>query len=71
MWSDSLSTSIVMPLSFYVQMAESLGSKSIGAFVALVSIWNFLGRMGAGYVYMRHNMLDFMIVLNHEMNSLP
>lgn len=68
MWSDSLSASIVM-LSFYVQMAESLGSKSIGAFVALVSIWNFLGRMGAGYVYMRHNMLGYMIVLNHEMNS--
>lgn len=32
-----------------LQMAESLGSRSIGAFVALVSIWNFLGRMGSGY----------------------
>eukprot|EP00271_Cylindrocystis_brebissonii_P007471 TRINITY_DN21046_c0_g1_i1.p1 TRINITY_DN21046_c0_g1~~TRINITY_DN21046_c0_g1_i1.p1 ORF type:complete len:598 (-),score=127.18 TRINITY_DN21046_c0_g1_i1:1375-3168(-) len=32
------------------QMAEALGSKSVGAFVALVSVWNFLGRMGAGYV---------------------
>ena len=31
------------------QMAESLGSTSIGAFVALVSVWNFLGRMGSGY----------------------
>ena len=31
------------------QIAESLGSRSIGAFVALVSVWNFLGRMGAGY----------------------
>ncbi|KAG6554887.1 hypothetical protein Mapa_003471 [Marchantia paleacea] len=32
------------------QMAESLGSRSIGAFVALVSVWNFLGRMGSGYL---------------------
>lgn len=32
------------------QMAESLGSRSVGAFVALVSVWNFLGRMGSGYV---------------------
>ncbi|KAG0629114.1 hypothetical protein M758_1G077600 [Ceratodon purpureus] len=32
------------------QMAESLGSRSIGAFVALVSVWNFLGRMGSGYI---------------------
>lgn len=31
-----------------LQMAEALGSKSIGSFVALVSVWNFLGRMGAG-----------------------
>lgn len=32
------------------QMAESLGSRSVGAFVALVSVWNFLGRLGSGYV---------------------
>jgi hypothetical protein len=32
-----------------VQMAESLGSRSVGAFVALVSVWNFLGRMGSGF----------------------
>ncbi|CAK9209420.1 unnamed protein product [Sphagnum troendelagicum] len=32
------------------QMAESLGSRSVGAFVALVSVWNFLGRMRSGYV---------------------
>ncbi|CAI5506887.1 unnamed protein product, partial [Closterium sp. Naga37s-1] len=32
------------------QVAESLGSASVGALVALVSIWNFLGRMAAGYV---------------------
>ncbi|CAM6130018.1 unnamed protein product [Calypogeia fissa] len=32
------------------QMAESLGSRSIGAFVALVSVWNFLGRMASGYL---------------------
>ncbi|EFJ24061.1 hypothetical protein SELMODRAFT_101779 [Selaginella moellendorffii] len=32
------------------QMAESLNSKSIGAFVALVSVWNFLGRLGSGYI---------------------
>eukprot|EP00850_Spirogloea_muscicola_P004056 SM000017S02796 [mRNA] locus=s17:307703:312742:+ [translate_table: standard] len=32
------------------QMADSLGSKSVGAFVSLVSVWNFLGRMGAGYL---------------------
>lgn len=32
------------------QMAEALGSESIGAFVALVSVWNFLGRMGSGYI---------------------
>lgn len=31
-----------------LQMAEALGSKSVGSFVALVSVWNFLGRMGAG-----------------------
>ncbi|CAM6065747.1 unnamed protein product [Sphagnum tenellum] len=31
------------------QMAESLGSRSVGAFVALVSVWNFLGRMGSGF----------------------
>ncbi|CAI5529220.1 unnamed protein product [Closterium sp. Naga37s-1] len=31
-------------------VAESLGSASVGALVALVSIWNFLGRMAAGYV---------------------
>eukprot|EP00897_Mesotaenium_endlicherianum_P002778 jgi/Mesen1/2528/ME000161S01583 len=40
------------------QMAESLGSNSVGAFVALVSVWNFLGRMGAGYVseyYVKRN----------------
>ncbi|CAI7778770.1 unnamed protein product, partial [Closterium sp. NIES-53] len=33
-----------------VLVAESLGSASVGALVALVSIWNFLGRMAAGYV---------------------
>ncbi|KAJ7544165.1 hypothetical protein O6H91_09G066900 [Diphasiastrum complanatum] len=32
------------------QMAESLNSKSIGAFVALVSVWNFLGRLASGYI---------------------
>ncbi|CAI5492155.1 unnamed protein product [Closterium sp. Naga37s-1] len=32
------------------QVAESLGSASVGALVALVSIWNFLGRMAAGYM---------------------
>lgn len=32
-----------------LQMAESLGSRSVGAFVALVSVWNFLGRLGSGY----------------------
>ncbi len=32
-----------------MQMAESLGSRSVGAFVALVSVWNFLGRMGSGF----------------------
>ena len=30
------------------QMAEALGSTRVGAFVSLVSVWNFLGRIGAG-----------------------
>ncbi|CAI7759886.1 unnamed protein product, partial [Closterium sp. NIES-54] len=48
--SSSAAGSGLTAINNLAQVAESLGSASVGALVALVSIWNFLGRMAAGYV---------------------
>ncbi|ERN09847.1 hypothetical protein AMTR_s00013p00062140 [Amborella trichopoda] len=37
-------------IDYLGQLSQSLGYKNTDIFVSMISIWNFLGRVGAGYI---------------------